>query len=316
MKIRFSLSFLICVFALSANAQVPKEISLPELKLLYNELYLTSAIDSFNWKNKGACDPGTIPAEVYVKAEKRINFFRMMNRLPQIKITNDKKEETQAAAFICMKNNSLNHTPPTSWKCYSKKAADGAAHSCLGMSNFTYWKSTSFIDGWIADEGNSNYFVGHRRWLLSSRATKFSYGATSNTEALYCGLDQRNDTLKNEFIAYPWSGHVPYELIFCKWSFAIPQIHQSDLSKAKVTVKGKKGNLYQVDLQKQVEGFPDNTIVWKVESLVSTEEEKKDKNQLKEKGLIGEELTVKIENVIVNKKTRTYEYKVKITELQ
>jgi hypothetical protein len=316
MTIKSILLFVLGAVGFSVNAQVPKEISMEELKLLYKELYATSAIDSFGWKNKGACDPGTIPNEIYLKAERRINFFRMMNRLPQIKITNDKKEETQAAAFICWKNNALNHEPPVSWKCYSKKAADGCSHSCLGMSNFEYHKATAFIDGWIADRGNSNYFVGHRRWLLSSRATKFCFGATSSSEALYCGLDQRNDTIKNQFIAYPWSGCVPYHLIFCKWSFAIPEIHNADFNNVKVTVKGKKGNLYPVDMLKRVDGYPDGTIVWKIESLVPTSEERDNENKLKEKGFVGEELTVKVENVIVNKKTKTYEYKVKIVEVQ
>jgi len=309
------ISLIIVSLFSSFNSFPPKEITLSELKTLYKNYYLASQVDSINWTNKGGCDPGIIPSDVYEKAEKRINFFRLMNRLPSIKITGTKQKEAQAAAFMMDKNKALSHDPPASWKCYSKQGADGAKNSCLGMPNFRRLPHTAFITGFIADPGDANYFVGHRRWLLYSKATEFSLGATNNALALYCTYNLSNDTLQNDFIAYPWSGYVPYNLIFSKWSFSIPETNEVDFSKVKVSIKNKKGILLPLQLMKEDKTSPERTITWKVQGMFTAEEEKYSENKLKEKGYVGEELIVRIENVSVNKKLRVYEYKIKITEL-
>lgn len=306
--------FALCFYNKLA-AQIPAEISLAELTKLYKEYYLASNVDSIEWKSKGGCDAGTIPLSIEQLAEKRINFFRLVNHLPLVKVTAAKRAEAQAAAFIISKNNALSHDIPTSWKCYSKAAADGAKNSCLGLPNFRYLPQTAFITGFISDPGDGNYFVGHRRWLLNSRATEFSIGATKNSLAVYCTNNLKEDTLKNPFIAYPWNGYVPVNLIFSKWSFSIPDGNEVDFSKAKLVVKNKKGVSLPLQALTENQFFPDKTITWKIVGLFTADEEKKSENHLEEKGYVGEELTVKIENVIVNKTPRTYEYKVKITKL-
>jgi hypothetical protein len=304
-----------CLFISQLNAQAPKEISLQELTLLYKEYYLASAVDSIDWKSKGNCDPGSIPANTELLAERRINFFRLVNRLPLIKVVASKKAEAQAAAFVMSKNNALSHDIPPSWKCYSKLAAEGAKNACLGLPNFKRLPQTAFITGFISDPGDANYFVGHRRWLLNSRAREFSIGATKNSLAIYCTDNLKTDTLRNDFIAYPWNGYIPVNLVFSKWSFSIPDGNEVSYSKVKVTVKNKKGLLLPVQLLKENPGFPDKTITWKIGGMFTAEEEKFSENHLEEKGYVGEELTVNIENVTVNQKIKTYQYKVKIVKL-
>jgi hypothetical protein len=313
MKVFFISIFLLVSFL--GAAQQPAEITLAELTKFYKEYYLSSAVDSINWKSKGGCDPGSIPASLDQLAEKRINFFRQMNRLPLIKVTTSKKPEAQAAAFVISKNNALSHDIPSSWKCYSQAAADGAKNSCLGLPNFKYLPQTAFITGFISDPGDGNYFVGHRRWLLNSRATEFSIGATKNSLAIYCTNNLIQDTLKNTFIAYPWNGYVPYNLVFSKWSFSIPDGNEVDYSNIKLIVKNKKGKSLPLKYLKENQFFPDKTITWKVEGLFSEEDERRSENHLKDKGYVGEEFTVRIEGIIVNKKKANYEYKVRVTEL-
>jgi hypothetical protein len=318
MKHIFKLSIQFLPFLLFTSflpQQANKEISKQELIRLYKTYYSGSAVDSINWSSKGQCDPGSIPNDIYAKVENRINFFRLVNRLPAIKIVADKKEEAQAAAFMMQENKSLNHSPPATWKCYSEKGRNGALYSCLGIFNFKTIKSESFITDYIRDAGELNSSIGHRRWLLSSEAKKFSYGATKKTDAIYCTPEITTDTVKTAFIAYPWSGYVPCNLIFPKWSFAIPAIHKVDFSKMTLSLKNSDGTPIPFTLLPRNDNYPDHTIVWKMPGLFSTEEENTFQNKLKEKGFVGKEITVKIENVKVDNKNANYEYKVKIIEL-
>lgn len=314
MPTKFHLFLFFFSFAISCLHAQSNEISLTELKVLYHDYYLASAVDSIDWTNKGNCDPGAIPEDIYVKAEKRINFFRLVNRLPVIKINADKQKEAQAAAFLMMKNNYLTHQPSKNAKCYSKAAADGAAHSCLAITDYHYYGSTAFLTGFVEDSGKENYFVGHRRWILYSKAKAFSYGATKTSEALYCN-EFRSDTIKNEFMAYPWNGYVPYNLIFSKWCFIIPESHQVDFSQMKIVISDKAGKPLPFELYPSKEGFPDKTISWKMTSLFTQEEEEQGQNKLIEKGFIGNEIMVQIFNVIVDKQSKSYRYKIKIAQL-
>jgi hypothetical protein len=315
-NIRLVITIYILAFIPVFYAQSSPPITLEELQNAYRDLYVSSHTDSIDWQSKSNCDPGKIPSIVYLKAENRINFFRMMNRLPLIKVTPAKQKEAQAAALMMEKNKALNHNPPKNWICYSNEGAEGAKNSCLGLSNFKHLKNTAFITGFIADPGDQNYFVGHRRWLLYSKATEFSLGATKSAMALYCTNNLSKDTIKNAFIAFPWNGFVPVDLLFSKWSFAIPETNEVNYSNVKVTIKNKKGIELPVQLFQEEKNAPDRVITWKVDGLFSAEEEKFSKNSLKEKGYVGEELNVKVENVKTNGKISTYEYKVKITEVK
>lgn len=312
---RLAIKITTLCFALNFHFSFGQAVTLDELKTAYKNYYLASQTDSIDWKSKSSCDPGKIPQEIYLKAEKRINFFRLMNRLPLITLSASKQKEAQAAALMMEKNNSLSHDPPSTWKCYSKEGADGAKNSCLGITNYKHLKHTAFITGFIADPGDQNYFVGHRRWILYSKATEFSLGATKNALTLYCTHNLSTDTLNNNFIAYPWNGFVPANLIFSKWSFAIPETNEVDFSKTKVSVHTKKGISLPVQILKEEKSAPDRVITWKIKGLFSEEEEKYSKNSLKEKGYVGEELKVRIENVKVNGKIISYDYTVRIAEL-
>lgn len=198
---------------------------------------------------------------------------------------------------------------------FRKKAKEGAERSCLGSYNFKYHKETAFITGYIEDSGDPNYFVGHRRWLLSSQAKQFSYGATDVTDAVYCFPENKADTLSTAFIAYPWNGYVPHHLIFPKWSFSIPSIHKADFKNLKISITDKEGKSIPFTLLKRNDNFPDHTIVWKMPTLFSAEEEKKHQNNLEKKGFIGKEITVKIDGLTVDNKAVYYQYKVKICKI-
>ena len=287
---------------------------LQEFLKLYNDYYLASAVDSMPWNGSvEKCNPGTLTQAIYDKAEKRINFFRLVNDLPKITFNPEYHKQPQAAAMMMLANNNLSHTPPKTWKCYSDDAAAGASKSCLSLNWSSYTKEKSIVTGFMNDIGESNYFCGHRRWLLYSKATEVGYGATPKTEAIFVSYDYTKPTLTTPtFIAYPWDGFVPYTLIFSKWSFSLPEGLEVDFSKVTISIKDNLGKQMPFKLYPQKKGYLDPTITWQMLNLFTKDEEDYSENNLDKKGFIGKEITVKVSNVLVNKKPKTYQYVVKI----
>lgn len=292
------------------------EVTLQELEQLYREYYLASAIDSIPWNGSIAtCKPGNLPAEVLEKAGKRINFFRSVCRLPLVVMDNDSALYPQAAALMMMANKRLSHNPSTSWKCFSKAGAKGANASCLGLPNFKDFPEDAFINGFLKDWGEENAMVGHRRWVLYSKMKRFSYGATGGAEALYCIMNDLEDNPKApQYIAYPWSGYVPYNLIYAKWSFALPEAANVSFKNTKVTITNAKGEKMKIKVY-PFEEFLDPTLVWYMEDMYTPEDELYGVNKVKERGFVGQTITVSLANVLVNGVTKTYTYTVKIVDL-
>jgi uncharacterized protein YkwD len=310
--------YLLCFAALLVSLHVSAApLSKEETLRLYRELYLASAIDTIVWNGSvQECRPGTLQAAIYTKATDRINFFRLMNGLPKIRISAGNNKYPQAAALMMRANDQLNHNPPKTWKCYSAEGYKGASRSCLSTTNFHYFRATAFITSFIEDNGDENYFCGHRRWLLYSRAATMGYGATGATEAVY--VDQQYlpplDTAKAPaFIAYPWKGYVPYKLVFDKWSFALPEGHKVDFSNVQVTVTDETGAVLPLKLYPEKKHL-DPAITWKMLSLFTEQEERYGVNRLKEKGFVGKRLTVMIKGVVVDGRQQDYAYEFQLVD--
>ena len=131
---------------------------------LYKRLYLTSEIDTIVWNgNINRCNPGNLSSKIYIKAENRINFFRLVNGLNEVHNNPELNKDAQNAALLIKANNQLTHYPKKSMKCYTKSAANGCKKSLLGFTNWIHFPKTAFITQFIRDYGASNYAVVHRR---------------------------------------------------------------------------------------------------------------------------------------------------------
>lgn len=88
--------------------------------------------------------------------------------------------KAREAALMMKANNSLSHSPPTSWTCYSANGSDAA-----GRSNIAFGYSTASVisQGYMQDSGSNNTEVGHRRWILHPFTEKMGIGSTDNTNA-------------------------------------------------------------------------------------------------------------------------------------
>ena len=300
-----------CPLFISFSQQSPG-LSREKVAELYKRLYLSSEIDSFPWKGDvRKCESGTLDTSIYLKAENRINFFRLMNGLGIVKVNRKFNKEAQDAALLTKANNLLTHAPTKDMKCFSTSAYNGCSKSCLGISDFKNFHSTGFITGYIWDIGDDNYFVGHRKWILYTKLKEFGYGATDKTDALLVVDGISYDSMPQpEYIAYPWNGFVPVNLIFPKWSFSIPQDKKVDFINAVIVMTMPDGRVLPVEKLKENKNFLDHTLVWTARGVFSPNEIEYGLNSMAEQGFLEKKIKVVIRNVMVDGKRVNYEYNV------
>ena len=236
-----------------------REIALED----YNTNYLGSAVSDPGWTGSTVtCNAGTLPQTTHDKVIKRINYFRRMVGLnDNTTLDPSKYGMYQDAALMMKANNALNHTPPDTWTCYTQNGYTGASTSNLALGAHASNAVTLFIN----DPGASNTSVGHRRWILHSAKTQFSYGSTNSSMSLGVIGVAGGNTKIPAFIAYPPNGYIPQTLTFPRWSFGIAG---ANFSAATVTMTGDSGNI-PVTIISAGGSYGDKTIVWEPQGIVT-----------------------------------------------
>ena len=157
-------------------------------------------------------------------------------------------------------NGALSHNPPATWQCYTSGGAQAA-----GSSNLAFGAAGPYA-AWlyIADPGDGNYFAGHRRWLLYPPLVAIGRGDTDITNAIwvlpsgqYLIWGARPST--PQWVAWPPAGHVPYQVVYPRWSIA--RNPSTNLSAASVTMS-VGGNPVTPNVRQVVNGYGDSTLVW------------------------------------------------------
>ena len=230
----------------------------------YQQVYLASEGVGVNWTgNHGACDPGTTHQEFRNAIVRRVNYFRAMAGVPgDMKLNDQYNTKAQAAALMMSVNQSLSHSPPSNWTCYTSDGAQGAGSSNLYLGVY----GPSAITGYMRDPGSGNYFVGHRRWILYPQTQEMGTGDIPPTgfpaaNALWVfdsNMWNPRPQTREEFVAWPPPGYVPYQIVFARWSFAYAG---ADFSSATVTMSSD-GSGVPVSLSMPVNGYGENTLVW------------------------------------------------------
>lgn len=229
----------------------------------YNTNYLGSEVSDPGWTGSTeTCNAGTLPQATHDKVIKRINYFRRMVGLnDNTTLDPSKYGMYQDAALMMKANSALNHTPPDTWICYTQNGYSGASTSNLALGVHASNAVTLFIN----DPGASNTSVGHRRWILHSAKTQFSYGSTNSSMSLGVIGVAGGNTKIPAFIAYPPNGYIPQTLTFPRWSFGIAG---ADFSAATVTMTGDSGNI-PVTIISAGGNYGDKTIVWEPQGIVT-----------------------------------------------
>jgi len=265
-------------------------------KALYFDYYESTRSDGNEspWSgNEPNCQAGEVPSDIKSKILNRLFYFRLAVGLTnEIAVSSSKSEKAQQAALMMHANNTLDHFPPDTWKCYSVAGKEGAGNSLL-----TTAVKAEAIDSYIRDAGSANGPVGHRRWLLWPELQEIGVGNTDGANAIWV-LNGGGASLANtpEFIAWPPKGYAPKQLIYPRWSFSLKD---ADFTNAKVSMLDASRNSMTVEVEELSNQFGDRTIVW-VPSGMPTN--------------ISEDTTytITISSVIVNGETKDFTYDVTI----
>lgn len=263
------------------------------------------AVDSaaHNWNgNQATCTAGETTPEFRSSIALRINYYRAMAGVPaDISFQDEYTTKAQQAALMMSANGKLSHSPSADWQCYSADGATAAGSSNLYLGVF----GPAAIDGYIEDPGDSNDVVGHRRWILYPQTQFMGVGdipATNgyrSANALWVFDDnmwEPRPATREEFVAWPPPGYVPYQVLYPRWSFAYPD---ADFSNATVTMT-RNGETIPVTLAPVENGYGENTFVW-TPTGVSAAQPTADTTY-----------TVTINNVQIADSTRTFSYAVTI----
>jgi hypothetical protein len=195
----------------------------------------------------------------------RINFYRAFAGVPA-GVTNNPAWSAmdQSAALMMSANNKVDHHPAPSWKFYSAGGATAAGKSNLSLSTC----GSDAIASYMEDPGNHNGPVGHRRWILYPQTRQMGTGDVPASGANYAAnalwtfdLDNAyapRPAVRDEFVAWPPKGFVPYQLIYPRWSFSYPA---ANFALAQVSIT-RNGTGIPVNIVSRVEGYGENTVTF------------------------------------------------------
>ena len=236
----------------------------------------------------------------------RVNFFRAMAGVSGGIVDNATfSAGAQKAALMMSSNQALNHTPPLSWINYSALGATAA-----GNSNLTLNFGLSALQNYMEDGGANNSAAGHRRWMLYPQSTQMGTGDIPSTnnypaanalwiaDASTFGLPR--PAVRDEFVAWPPKGYVPYQLIYPRWSFSYPG---ADFTGATVNLLRNGANI-PVTKEPVANGYGENSVVFIPDGI--------DPNNWPGPIRPASDVTttVSINNVIIDGSTQNFTYQV------
>lgn len=129
--------------------------------------------------NAASCMAGDMSATSRDTALRLVNLYRYIAQLPAVTTDPARNQQDQACALMMQANNTINHTPPESWSCYS---ADGA--KAASSSNLASTGAIAAVDGYMVDPGNATT-IGHRRWILSNSLGPIGIGSTGRYSCMW-----------------------------------------------------------------------------------------------------------------------------------
>lgn len=251
------------------------------------------------WTGNYSGKNGTISEEFVNDVERRLNYFRAMcgvhSRVAvssSSTVTIDstdahkpssstlKSTASQEAALMLIRNYNpgtgsapaLTHNPPshlTGWSAaaWNANSKGNFAFGLYGPGAITEYMVEQISNSALTSSWNSE--VGHRRWNLFPRATKFATGdqpgssfSKPPTNVFYV-LQKPSEILDQAsgFVAYPPAGFFPVNLNSPYWSLSCDG---ADFSSATVRMTDASGNVVPVLNTKRSNDYGDPAIIWEI----------------------------------------------------
>ncbi len=224
------------VLALSAPAAVPVSGGFQidtgsrfATRVFYLSLFAASENLPMGWSGDVAgCNAGATSEDFKDAVMLRVNLFRALAGVPAvIDHRADYDAKAQQAALLMSANNALSHAPPNTWNCWNADGNEAAGKSNLSLGN----RGWDAVYSQMRDDGDNNAVVGHRRWILYPQTRQMGTGdiprggGFRRANALWI-LDDHfagpRPVVRDDFVAWPPRGFVPWPLVFARWSFSYP----------------------------------------------------------------------------------------------
>ncbi len=236
-----------------------------EVVARWNDTYFDNT--PFAWSGSVAgCAAGDTTDTFKSAVLRRLNYFRAMAGLPgDLALDPTLSAKAQQAALMMDASDSLSHTPPASWPCYSAVGAEAAGSSLLAYSNAPT-RSVGLLDGYMRDRGANNAAVGHRRWILYPQLKRLGTGDAPQANALWViGAGTTGPAASDSAIAWPRRGFIPRPLADPTDRYSL-SCAGADFSTASVTMRSDTGQPVDVRVESRADnGYGDNTIVWSID---------------------------------------------------
>jgi len=239
----------------------------------YNCIYYASAgyTNNIAWTgNVGSCVPGTISATFKDDVRRRVNFYRALGALPaDITFTNaTKNSNDQDAALIFSRNNQISHTPTNTLACWTVTGTNAALNSNIALGTY----GPGSVDAYMRDDGANNLVVGHRRWIMYSRAQDMNTGdipfnSPFNAANALWVIGDFKAAPTPQFVAWPNRGYVPFPLVPARWSLSYPG---ANFSNTTVTMTLNGDGVATSIISSNQAGVGDSTLVWTPTNLPSS----------------------------------------------
>jgi len=253
-----------------------------QVSLLYLNQYLAQSTVVNGWAGSiSPCNAGSTAQAFQDATINRVNLYRALAGLPgNISQFSGGSQQTddQQAALMFVANQTLSHTPPSGWICYTAAGATGAGNSniTLGYGVGYNYDGPNAVDGYMDDSGNNNTGVGHRRWILFPPQAQMADGdvdstaTTSNysSDALWVFGPWGTRAPAANGIPWPPRGYIPWQLLpsgSMRWSLSL---QNANFSGATVSMN-RNGVPLSVSIEPfEYNGQPsgsfigDNTIAW------------------------------------------------------
>lgn len=252
--------------------------------------------------DQASCNAGTTSQAFRDTVVKRINYYRRMAGMDKVTLDPTYNAKAQQAALMMSRNNKLNHTPPTTWFCYTVDGKTAAGSSNLAGGTY----GANSIRAYMRDGG----FVGHRRWILYPNTQQMGTGDVPSrsgfmsANALWVfGAPSTRPATRDEFVAWPPSGYVPYNVVYGLWSFSYKN---ANFSNAIVTMN-QGANVIPVQITSRTDnGYGENTIVWLPQGYTEGATWANPVNDTT--------YTITVSNVVIGAQTRAFTYNVIIID--
>lgn len=246
------------------------------VRLFFNRIYNAPPVP-IGWTGSHARgEPGATNPDFKAATLQRVNWFRAMAGLPAaVRLSEANSAKAQQAALMMSVAGQLSHSPSPSWRYYTPEGAEAAGSSNLALGS----TGSEAIDQYMRDWGENNAAVGHRRWLFYPNTRTIGTGDVAAGSLDGASLWSANalwvfdvdfaaprPQVRDDFVAWPTRGFVPYTTVYQRWSLSYPG---ADFSGATLTVT-RNGAAVTTRLEPVTNGVGENTLVWKMPDIAET----------------------------------------------